>query len=147
MLNTAILFTALYFLLYKPVNKFLGARKERVQKEMDDAKALRVQADSAVLDIADKQKAAHMEAVEQAEKIQEQARASAKKLIDAAEAEAKRIVDNAGKAASEAVENNKQEMRDFAAALAIDISSKVLSREITDEDQQRLIDEFINEVK
>lgn len=47
MLNFALLFGAMYFLLYKPVKKFMDSRAQRYQKMDEDAKAALAQAEAA----------------------------------------------------------------------------------------------------
>ena len=146
-LNTAVLFVALYFLLYRPVRRFLDRRRQGVLKDIEDARNLKAQADAALAESRERLNASYSEAISKAAKIQEQAAENAKKIVEAAKEEAERIIQNAHKAADEAIKSNEQAMRDFAASLAVDISAKILGREITDDDNLRLIDDFLKEVK
>ena len=145
--NTAVLFVALYFLLYKPVRRFLDKRRQGVLKDIEDAREIKSRADAALAESQERLNASYSEAIVKAAKIQEQASENAKKIVDAAKEEAERIIENAHRAADEAIESNKQAMRDFAASLAVDISAKILGREITGDDNLRLIDDFLKEVK
>jgi len=147
MLNAAILFVAVYFLLFKPVSRILKARREAVMKEVEDARALRAQADAALAEGEAKRDESFAEAIDRAVKIQEQAKEQGERIVVAAKREASAIIETARREAEEMTGNSSEAMRDFAASLAVDISAKILGREITDGDHQRLIDEFLKEVK
>lgn len=146
-INAAILFTALYFLLYKPVRKFLKARSEKIQSDMD--KAVEAQAE------AQKNLEASKEALRNAEKnssealadIISQARNEARSILDKAQADAAQIMEDARNEADEYIARNNEAMRSEAASLALAIASKVLSREIDAQVHKELIDDFLKKVE
>jgi F-type H+-transporting ATPase subunit b len=145
-LNAAILFVAVYFLMFKPVRRFMDARRQSVMKEIEEASALRARADAAVNDIQAKQDDALLDIASQTAKGREQAREQGEHIIEAAQREARRIIESAQREADEIYANNSESMRAFAASLAVDISAKVLDREISENDNRRLIEEFLKEV-
>lgn len=102
MLNFVILFAVLYFLLYKPVKKFIDDREEEYKKASDEAKGKLDKANEALstLDaaIAEKDEAAKRERSELAAKAQEEyntkiadAEKTAEDIINDARAEAESI--------------------------------------------------------
>ena len=145
-LNAAILFAAVYFLMFKPVRKFMDARRQGIMKEIEEAGALRAQADAAANAIQSKRDEALAELAAQMARDREQARERSEGMIEAAQREARRIIESARKEADEIYANNTETMREFAVSLAVDISAKVLDREVSARDNSRLIDEFLNEV-
>jgi F-type H+-transporting ATPase subunit b len=145
-LNAAILFAAVYFLMFKPVRRFMDARRQNIQKEIEEAGMLRAQADAANSDIQLRHNAALADIASQIAKGREQAREQSEIIIEAAQSEARRIIESARREADEIYANNNEAMREFAASLAVDISAKILDREISERDNSRLIDEFLKEV-
>ena len=146
-LNALVLFAAIYYLLYKPVGKYMQQRAQRIAQELDDASRVKAQADDALAEGQAKRKEIFADAAAKADKMQEQAKARVDVVIADAHKEAEQIVLAANKKAEETAQNSREAMRDFAASLAVDISTKILGREVDAEDNRRLIDEFLEEVK
>ena len=142
MFNTALLLVALYYLLYKPVRKFLMKREDKINGQLDNAnlrekqalellEARKKQLDGAVAEVA--------ELVRTGEK---RGKARADEITSLAQEEARRIESKA-KAHAESMEQNAQvELYEKAANLSVDIAQMVLEREVTVEDHKRLLAEF-----
>ena len=109
MLNFVILFAVLYFLLYKPVKKFIDDREAEYKKAADEAKNKLEQANKALSslddDLAEKRAAAEKERAELLAKAQEQYN---QKIADA-EKKASDMIDNAR---SEAESIRKKALKD-----------------------------------
>ncbi len=95
MLNFVILFGALWFLLYKPVKKYIDAREEEYKKASDEAKRKRDEADAAMAsldeELSKKRDAANAERTALAHEAQE----AYNKRVAEAEAEARTIIEHA----------------------------------------------------
>ena len=146
LLNIVILFLITKALLYKPVKKYLDARKEKLEQEKAEAAAAQQAAEEvrqtyeAKLSDADAAAAALI-----AEKRGE-AQKTAGEIVSAAEADAARIREkaqlDAAAAREEALESAKAEIMESA----IGISEKILRREVTDRDDRRLVEDFFSAV-
>ena len=115
MLNFALLFGAMYFLLYKPVKKFMDSRAQRYQKMDEDAKAALAQAEAAKAEYEKKLAGADDEIAQKradeqdklrlaqkaAEEIVEKSRAAAQKEHDAVMAKAQSEIADIVAAAAE----------------------------------------------
>ena len=144
LLNTITLFLVLKHFLFHPVMKMIADR----QKEIDDMYA---DAGSAK-DAAKALEAEYMEklsvAAETSDRIVKEAvlrgQNREEEIIRLANAEAAAIMDKA--AASIAQEKKKaiNDAKDEISVIAISIAEKVVTREISSEDQKRLVDEFID---
>lgn len=144
LLNTITLFLVLKHFLFHPVMKMITDR----QKEIDDMYA---DAGSAK-DAAKALEAEYMEklsvAAETSDRIVKEAvlrgQNREEEIIRQANAEAAAIMDKA--AASIAQEKKKaiNDAKDEISVIAISIAEKVVTREITSEDQKRLVDAFID---
>lgn len=145
--NTIVLYIGLRFLLYKPIRKFMDGRTERLKIQQDTA--------SSVLADAQTQKRHSKELVQQANAevsailahsaVQAQSQADA--IISEAQNKAKSIVDQAEVTAQQIRQKNQDAMQTQAVSLALDISSKILEREISSSDHEDIIEEFLTKVK
>lgn len=97
--NFAILFFALYFILYKPVRDFMDKREQMYidretdsNKKLEDANKAKAEYEqllqNAEVDAANYKKSAEQQAAADAEAIREQARADAEQIIEKARATA-----------------------------------------------------------
>jgi F-type H+-transporting ATPase subunit b len=145
--NVAILLAALYYLLYKPVKKFMAARSGRIEKQIDEAGQKQEKAEAAFAESRDKLKEAEREAAETVSKGTQQAQTQADQILRSVRAEADGIVRQARTEADELRKNMRESIRDETASLAVSIAGMLLGREISAEDNMRLIDDFIGKVK
>ena len=146
LLNFAILFTALWFILYKPVMKFIRERQERVEGQKREAeenlKASEQAREAAeerlrTLDeeLSDKRAAAEKEAEAAGEKIVADANARAELIVKSAEEKARQE-------AAAVVSGAKAGIRDAAVTLA----ESILSEKV-DKVDDKLIDDALKDWK
>lgn len=145
-INFAILFVVAWRFLYKPVTKFLDARAEKMrlaQEEIDRGNA----------QIAEEKKnqQSNYEAYLAKGEIEVNDRLSradddAKVIIEAARAEAEKIIESARAAAQEETAKAREALREDIASLSIQLSSRILEREVKAEDHEQLIDDFLEKV-
>ncbi len=145
--NAVILLTALYFLLYKPVRKFMNARTEKVRGEIEAAQELSRQAQEQIDQSRQSVRQAEEEAAQTSAEASVEAQKRAQEILDAANARAQEIIAAAQREAEMLRQNAQEAAADTAVALAVDIAGKILQREITPEDNARLIQEFMKRVE
>ena len=150
MIVMLVFFLLLLVLLRKfawgPLMGIMEEREKYVANEIEVAEKNRKEAEEASAE-ANKQL---NQTREEAQKMIEEARATAveqeKNIIDVARQEAARLKD----AAQADIENEKekaiQALQDKVASLSVLIASKVIEKEISAQDQEELINEFIKEV-
>lgn len=141
-INIIVLFVIVRGLAYKPVKKFLDARKERIAKELSDAAAAKQTAEEEALkykELTEKSKAEGTEIINEAERT---AKENAAEIIETAKKNAAEITEKARQNAEKERETQIAAMQGDIAELAFDISRQVLSREVTDEDNMRIADSF-----
>ena len=141
-INIIILFVIVRGLAYKPVKKFLDARKERIAKELSEASAARQTAEEEALkyrELTEKSKAEGTEIINEAERT---AKENAAEIIETAKQKAAEITEKARENAEKERENQIAAMKGDITEIAFDISRQVLSREVTDEDNMLIADEF-----
>ncbi len=129
-----------------PVMNMMKKREEYVASEIEAAEQSRIEAEKAAKEATDQLKQMKLEA----QKIIEDAKNAGVKqeqdIIEAARQEADRIK----KAAQEEIQNEKekalQALQDQVASLSVLIASKVIEKELSAQDQEKLINEYIKEV-
>ena len=145
-LNALILFFGLYYLLHKPVHKFMEQRRLKIVGELETASQALQKANISLQQAKTKNQEATQEAGQLVIKGSIDAKQTAQGIIDNAHKDAQAIIDKAHKDAQDILDNAVMAMSDDTAALSVSIASKILSREISQQDNQRLIDDFLKKV-
>ena len=141
-----VLFLIVKKLAYKPIKKFMDERTERVNSVRINAEAREKEAQEKInkynvlLEESEKAKA---KAVKEGEK---QALEESKLIVSEAKDKAKVIVDNANKKAKEKYDSTIEEANDYIVNLTIEASSHLLKRELTDEDNKKIVKDFLESV-
>lgn len=143
------LFIQLYLFkrfLFKPVKDILAKRQAEVDAIYDEANQANADAQSAKTDYEAHLLTANSEAEAITQRAVESARAQSEALISSAQATAAAMKQ---KAESDiALERRKAmgEMKNEISDLAVSIASKVVSKELTPADHERLIEQFIEDL-
>ncbi len=146
LLNTLIIFFVARKYLFGPVMKIIDDR----QREIDDMYANANAAKSSAAALEQEYQHKLSAAVETGERIVKDATVRAQtreeEIVRQANAEAAAIRDKA--AADIAMEKKKaiNDAKDEISGMAIAIAEKIVSRELNSADQDKLIDDFINEL-
>lgn len=144
--NAVILFWALNRFLYKPVRKFTTARAEDINAQLKRADETQEKA----LDLEKASRQKLKDAEKEAQAIiagsAQQAHEQAQQILAAARKETQAMAAQAKLDVETMVNSAHQTMADEAAALAVEIASKMLSREVKLSDHQQLVDEFVKKV-
>ena len=142
-----VLFAIVRVLAYKPVKKFLTERSERVAAEKEKAQQLAADAEEKSRqceEMLEENKKLKDETVRQGEA---EAKIEAQKIIDEAGRKAEKMISDAEKKAAEIYNNSVEDSRKEIIDISLQMSSAVLSREVSDDDNRKLVDEFLNELE
>ena len=143
-----ILFIAVLFYFKVPgmISKMLDDRAAGIQSEIDEARALREEAQTLLASYERKQK----EVQEQADKIVEQAKKDAEAAAEQARADLKTSIERRMAAATDQIASAEasavKEVRDTAAVVAVQAARDVIAKQMTAADGNKLIDDAIAEV-
>ena len=142
-----VLLLVVFYFAYKPVKKLIKNRKDYVEGKIKNAEEREAIA-------AKKVEEAEKEIVESRQKaieIVEKAKLDASKERDEIKAQAKldadKEVERARQEIAQEIEATKDEIHREIVSVALDASSKVLEREVNKKDNEKLIDDFINELE
>lgn len=145
-INFVLLCVLLRLILYKPVKKFLDARRDKIaadqqktQQDLEEAEELHKKYDVALRE-------ADAEASKRVKDSVAQARQEAESILEHARSEAQ---DMLAKARADIERERKQaisDMRNDLATMAVEMASQVLAREVSVKDNQDIIDNFFDKV-
>lgn len=143
-LNVSAVMWLLSRFLFKPVSEILERRERSVQETLASAQRRQEEAEQLLRDyqgkLADADARAQAilnKAARDAERLREERR-------QAAEAEAESLLSRARKEIDEEKEKAIRELRQEAVDLAIRTASRLLSREITAQDDHKFVEEFVS---
>jgi F-type H+-transporting ATPase subunit b len=146
-LTFLVLLALLAKFAWKPLLQALESRQESIRKSLDDA-------DHAKRELEQLQRQSEkiiQEARVTAESIVEKSRSDAEKVRDdlkiKAKEEAENILRNAQRQIEVQTRQALQDIRNEVADMAVLIASKVLERNVTKEDNQRLIDDALKQMQ
>ena len=118
LLNFVILAGGLYFLLYKPVEDFMGKRRQQYRELDEQARRDREEAAAMRKNAQEKLDAMHEEIAQMRIKAGDEIEAEKQQMVAEARAEARRILETAGKTAEQrskkAIADSNEEIRDLA---------------------------------
>jgi len=145
-LNVIILFVILRLLVYKPVLKFMKNRENTFANKVDELDEREKQLIRQKEEYEQMMANAHNEAAAIITKSNEMARDHAREIVDNAKEHARGLVLRAKREIDAEKVQARLDMRTEIAEMSVQIAEKVLAREISLEDNRKIIDEFFERV-
>lgn len=150
MLVMLFFFILLVYLVGKfawgPVMDMMKKREDYIANEIEQAEQNRAEAEKASKEALERL----TQTKQEAQKIIEDARQAGLKQEQDIIASAKKEAERIKQAAQEEIQNEKEKaikaLQDQVASLSVLIASKVIEKEISAQDQEKLIEEYIKEV-
>lgn len=146
-INTCILCFALSKLLYKPVTKFLNARKEKIAEQIDSAEAKFSEAEALKAEYENKLKNIEAEKNTILEEARNQANKNGQQIIAEAKSEAVNIHNRAMTDIKREEEKAKDEIKKQIVEVSSMVSGKFIAAKMTEEEQAKLIDDTISDLE
>mgnify|MGYP002516132566 FL=1 len=141
--NILVLFLLLRKFLYKPVMDIIAQRQKQVDDALNAAETSKKEAAAALNSAQDKLRNVDNEAAARREAYEQQAEKEKQQLLAEAQKQADTIVAE-GKAAAEAERQHKLRQADAqTTALARAMCEKLLARNLTEQDDARLLDDLL----
>lgn len=144
---TIVLLVLIIVFAYKPAKKFLDKRRESLNNEVKETKEKNIEADKNLTESKENIRASKIKAQEIIEKAETDANIRKDEIIAETEQETKKMISDAQNVIKKQQEQAFNEIKDVVVGVALDASSKILEREVSEQDNQKIIDDFVNEVK
>jgi len=140
-----VTFLLLYLLLYKPVSRFLGERRERTVNSLKEAENARNEAELILREAKAELASTSEKSRQLSHETIENAALAAEKIIDNAQEEASAIIVRA----REQMEAERQSALEHAftdlVSFAGGLTSRILAREVSIEDNRSIVDHFFKD--
>lgn len=143
-INLVILIAALVYFTRKPLQAFFEQRRSKIQGELQSAADQLATAETTYAKWQRRMIDLEGELDEIRATSRERAEAERQRIIEDARAAAERIRRDATAAVELELRRARDSLREEATQLAIDLAAERLTREVTDADRDRLVDEFID---
>lgn len=140
-----LLLVAFYF-GYKPVKKLIKKRGDYVENKIKDADEKEKQATEKLEQAETRIKESNVEAMEIVEKAKEDALLEKQRIALEAKKAREEEVKKAKEEIAQEIEASKDEVHKEIVQVALDASSKILSREVNAKDNEKLVDDFLKDL-
>jgi F-type H+-transporting ATPase subunit b len=137
--NLLLFFGLVWWLLRKPFRNFFGERRAEIEKALAKAAEDRARAEALAAQLADRLARIETELANLKAGAQADAEAERQALLREAEAEAARIVERTTGEIESRVRHARTELTGYAGDLALELARDLLARQVTPEDQKRLV--------
>lgn len=144
--SVLILFTAMTTLLYNPVSQFMAGRRERIAKQLENAKDQEESAYQLKGQFESQLKSVQIEAQKFMEEAKKRAAERETILIHEAEQKAKNIIEKAHKEVEVEKEKVRLQMKEEMIDMAFVIAQNIMQKTFNHEEKSKAIYDFIHEV-
>jgi F-type H+-transporting ATPase subunit b len=146
-INFALLVIILVVVLRKvPIKEYFVSRIEGIKKELEDLKKQREAAEGKARDLESKLKAFEGERKEILAQYRADGLAEKERILAEARDRAKQILEQAEVSIQYEMQTAKEKLKEEVVALAAQRAEEIVAREMTDKDQDRLVNEFIEKL-
>lgn len=144
--NFAVAAGILGYFLTKPLRKGMADRREGIQNSLAEAEKARAEAEAKFAEYDAKLTAASAEIDFIYAEIKREGELEREKILANAGEMAAKIKEEASRSAAYEVTKARAELRQEAAAMAIELAESILKKNFTAQDQSRLVDEYLKKV-
>jgi F-type H+-transporting ATPase subunit b len=145
--NFIIFVGVLYYFFNKPFSEYLAGRSASIRKDLVEAAALKSAATAQLAQIEQKLAAIPGEIAALRTRGAEEIRAEEQRIAAAAASERERLLEQTRREIDLQVRLAKQEILEHAAGLSVQLATERIRKEVTPEDQARLVDRYLEQVK
>ena len=143
MITFLVLMWLVKIIAWKPITKMMQDRSDKIVNDIDSAKESRTKA----ADLAQKRQAELDKTRDDANTIINTAKQNGQRQREQIVEDARSEVSNLKSSAEKDIEQERQEalakLRKDVASLSIEIASKIISKELNEDDQKGLVDSYI----
>ncbi len=145
-MNFAVLAIALFFLLRKPVSQALNSRVQSIREQLADLENKKKEAEKALAQYESKLSNLDAEAKQIVEEYIQQGRDAKDRIIKEAESAAEKLEHQAKRNIEHEFAQARKRLQEEVLEKAIAKAEEIIQQRITDEDQERLVDEYLEKV-
>ena len=145
-MNFTVLAVALFFLLRKPVSQALNARIKGIQNQLEELEKKKAEAEKELASYSHRLEQLNKEAEKIVEEYIRQGNEAKARILQEAESTAEKMEEQAKKNIEHEFEQARKNLREDILEKAIAKAEETIKERISTEDQERLVDEYLDKV-
>ena len=145
-MNFTVLFVALFFLLRKPVSQALNARIKGIKDQIDELEAKKKDAEKKLVEYNEKLSLLDKEAEKIVDEYIKQGNEAKARILEEAETEAVKLEEQAKRNIEHEFKQAKSKLQEEISEKALLKAEEIIKSKIMTEDQDRLVDEYLEKV-
>jgi F-type H+-transporting ATPase subunit b len=145
-MNFVVLAIALFLVLKKPVSQALGSRIKGIENQLADLEARKKDAEKELAGYEEKLSLLEKESGEIIDEYIRQGKEAQKKILGEAQASAEKLEEQARKTIDHEFQKAKEKLQADILDKAMLKAEALLKEKISTEDQDKLVDEYLNKV-
>ena len=145
-MNFVVLAGALIFLLKKPIGQALAARRQGIKDQLDDLERQKQEAEQQLSEYQQKLNQLEQEVEKIVAEYVKDGEAMKAKIIEEAKASAEKLQDQAKKNIEQEFDKARKGLKAEMAHQAVAMAEELIKKSIDDEDQKRIISEYLTKV-
>jgi F-type H+-transporting ATPase subunit b len=145
-INFAALVFFLWYLLADKIKKYFGERRIEIANLLEEVDKERNDAEKKFVLYEQKFKEVEKDINEITKTLTGEIENEKNKIIEEGKANSQRLIEQAKAAAEQEVINSRQNLRNYVVELAGNMAAAIVTKEMTNNDQERLVEEYINNV-
>lgn len=139
LINFGILLAILTYFVYKPLMRVIDDRRERVKKSIDDARHLEDRVRHIEKEQQERRADMNRQAKEFMEQAKQQAENSKQEILSTTQREVDQLLDKGRQQLQDEKTKLLSQVQNVVTKISIGLAEKILEREFSDSDQQRLV--------
>ncbi|MBI9087210.1 MAG: F0F1 ATP synthase subunit B [Desulfobacterales bacterium] len=145
-MNFAVLFFGLFFLLRKPISEALNGRIRGIEDQLRDLEKQKADAEKALAGYNAQLAKLEKEAETIVAEYVRQGNEAKVRILEAAEASATKLEEQAKRTIEHEFKQARQQLQDEVMEKALEKAESLIQAKISDDDQNRLVDEYLEKV-
>ncbi len=147
-INFALLVIILFVVFKKVrIKEFFSSRTEEIQKKLEELRRGKEEAERKFKESEEKLRVFESSRQSLIEQFRAEGLAEKERILAEAKERAKQMIEQAELAIQQELKGAKARLQREVVFLAAERAQEIVAREITDQDQERLVDEFIEKVR
>lgn len=141
-----IMLVAVFYLAYKPIKKIINKRKDYVRRNVKEAEDELLKAESKNKEASQNITSSKKTAQDIIEKAKIDASKETNSIISKAKQDAQEEVEKGRLIIAQETKKAQEDIHNSIVNVALDVSERILNREVNKEDNDRLVDDFIDKM-
>lgn len=147
LINFGVFAAIMYRLAGKPLKQYMLDRHSRIRKDLDEASALRKQAEAKLDEYSRKVANVEQEIDAIVKSVEREAQVEKERLIKEAQAQAERLKADAQKQIAAEIDRARRELRVGVIEAAVKAAEEILQKQVGADDQKKLAERYVADLE